>query len=337
LWFIFGTWSCLCIWFLSIRIRRRHRICRISSPHRSLIGITGFAYLKSKRKIVYQINITLQSHSGIGLVQVGKQAIADRYTYLPSLALFFIAGLTAAWVSIKVIGLPKSRLIIKIMTSAVVVLVFGSLSYLTFKQIRVWENSYSLWTYVMEKGPQTYLPYYNRGTYLMNMQQFNSAILDFDKAIALKPVGHLAYANRGAALVSIGQFDKALSDLNMAIALKPHYEAYINRGIVFEETGRLDTALTDYERAIVLNPSRYEAYYNRGVAFEKMRQFEKAIPDFDTALALRQNDPELFRRRGLAYFAIGQVNPALFDLQKACESGDVFACQWLQDFQRKGF
>jgi hypothetical protein len=99
----------------------------------------------------------------LGIFQVGSQAMADRYTYLPSLGPFLIVGLAVAWGANKVNSLIKGKVIVRFFSAMVAILVFLSLTYLTFKQIGIWKNSIDLWTYVIEKEPEHAMAYNNRG------------------------------------------------------------------------------------------------------------------------------------------------------------------------------
>ncbi len=183
----------------------------------------------------------------LGIVQVGEQAMADRYTYLPSLGPFLILGLAAAWISEKGPASPKWRFI-KAGSITCAVLMALSLSYLTIKQIAVWENTDALWTDVIKKEIERepeglYNAYNNRGVFYSNTGQLDKAVDDFDKAIALNPEECIAHYSRGAAYYKAGRPDKALADFNDTIALCPSYwEAFVGRDQALKEMGRpMDT------------------------------------------------------------------------------------------------
>jgi lipoprotein NlpI len=301
----------------------------------------------------------------IGIVQVGRQAMADRYTYLPSLGPFLIMGLGVAWVSRKVSTLPRWGLIIKPLGAIIAIFVFVFMSYLTFRQIGIWNNSIRLWSYVIGKHPErVHLVYYFRGLAYLNTDQVDKAIEDFDTAIALDPYFDDAFLNRGSAFEKIGKFDKAIENFDKAIALRPSYEAYFNRGITFEKMGLLDEAIADYDKAITLNPSRYEAYRaigrlygktglfdkaieyfskyiainpkhaesynNRGLSYLYIGQNDRALEDFNKAIALDQNIAVTYRNRGNLYLRMGNKAFALSDFQKACDLGDEKGCNALK-------
>jgi Tfp pilus assembly protein PilF len=255
----------------------------------------------------------------LGIVQVGSQSMADRYMYLPSLGPFIIMGLVAAWGLSKVTTLKKWKPAIRLFIAVAAISTFIVLAYLTSQQTSVWKNNMELWSYVIAKEPMKVpFAYYNLGMSYDKMGQYNKALEQYDKAIALNPASYETYSIRGYVLFEMGQFDKALEDYDRAIALNPSYfEAYNNRGIAFDEMGQYINAMKDFEKAIALNPSHFEAYYNFGTTYGKTSQFDKAVEAFNRAIALNPNYAYAYGGRGLAYSHLGQYESALNDLHRA--------------------
>ena len=253
----------------------------------------------------------------LGIIQVGRQAMADRYIYLPSLGPFLIVGLAVAWTWRKVNAITRWNSIKKPF-SAATIFVLIAMSYLTLAQIGIWNNSIRLWSYVIGKNPErAHLVFYFRGLALLNTDQADKAIDDFDRAIALDPYFSDAFLNRGNAFEKKGEFEKAINNFDRAIALNPSYEAYFNRGITFEKMGQLDKSIGDYDRAIALNPSRYEAYQAGGTLYGKMGLFDKAIEYFNRYIAINPKHSESYNNRGLCYAYLGEDDRALQDFNKA--------------------
>jgi protein O-mannosyl-transferase len=297
----------------------------------------------------------------LGIVQVGAQSMADRYTYLPSIGLFLLAGLGVAWIAKRTFVI-RQHASLKIVFGMVLSCVLVFLCYATFKQISIWQDSISLWSYVIEKEPDSVsLAYSQRGIVLGKKGQTERAIADLEMAIALNPYNYDAYMNLGVAFEKLGQIDKARENVEKAISAKPSsHEAYLYRGVLYEETGQLDKAIVDYTRAIALDSSDFEAYNNRGIAFGKTGQLDKAIADysvtielnprhidahsnrgvaytltgqndraledFNTAILLDPNDPMTYFNRGSFYRRIGKNDLAFADFQKACDLGNERAC-----------
>jgi tetratricopeptide (TPR) repeat protein len=226
----------------------------------------------------------------LGIVQVGGQAMADRYTYLPGLGPFVVMGLGAAWLWDKAHALKKPGPLVKLLGAAAACIVLV-LSVATIEQTRIWKNSLSLWSYVIAKVPEASLAYNNRGLTYDEMGWFDKAIEDFDRAIALAPADHKAYTNRGMLFGKTGRFDKAIEDFKKAIVLKPSDpEAYNNLGIVYAKAGLADKAFEQFNNAILLNQGQAMAYYNRGLLYFRTGGKERAAADFQKACALGNDE-----------------------------------------------
>lgn len=171
----------------------------------------------------------------LGIVQVGGQSMADRYTYLPSLGPFLLAGLSAAWVFQKVNAPGKRGFFITLVFSFTAVVAFVSLSYLTSKQIRIWNNSINLWSYVITKEPERVpLAYNNLGIVLEERGRSDEAIACFRKALILDPYYAKAHNNLGNAYYRRGLLDDAIREYRIALSLKPDYQdALDNLSVVF--------------------------------------------------------------------------------------------------------
>jgi len=254
----------------------------------------------------------------LGIVQVGEQSMADRYTYLPGLGPFLIAGLCAAWIAERFfVKRQNARFKIVLGLASSFALVF--LLYSTFAQIHIWQDSITLWSYVIEKTPgKVSLAYSQRGSVFGKIGLTDRAIADLEMAIALNPNNYDAYMNLGVAYEKRGQFDKATENVEKAITVKPSsHEAYLYRGVLYEEAGQLEKAMEAYTKAISLDPTDFETYNNRGVVFGKMGRFERAIADYGEAIGLNPLHISAHSNRGVAYTLTGQYDRALEDFNRA--------------------
>jgi hypothetical protein len=197
----------------------------------------------------------------IGIVQVGEQAMADRYAYLPSLGPFLIVGLLVAWIYGRVHALQKWSFTIKVSALVIALFILYVLASLTLRQIAIWKNPITLWTYVIEREPAR-VPgaYVNRGAAFHKEGQLNKAIEDFNMALFLDPFSVDAYYERGTIYFEMGQFDKAVSDLNKAISLS-NYGAksvvglelfFLNRGFAYSKLNQDALAASDFRKACEL-------------------------------------------------------------------------------------
>jgi protein O-mannosyl-transferase len=263
----------------------------------------------------------------LGIVKVRSVSMADRYTYLPSLAPFLLLGLAAAWVWSRTDRMKQHGPLAKRVTAVLAVSLCGVLIALTLKQISVWKNSITLWSSVIEKAPGLVpTAYHNRGLAFKDRGLPERAIEDFNEVIKLDPKSPNNYNSRGLAYRELGQFNRALEDFTTAITRDPQFaDAYTNRGWTFKQMGQRERAMQDYDRAIELNPARHIVYNNRGMAFQELGRFDLAIEDFTTALDLDPFYAEAYTNRGLAFEQSGRRDQAFEDYTSAIKADPSFA------------
>jgi tetratricopeptide (TPR) repeat protein len=262
----------------------------------------------------------------LGIVQVGYQSMADRYTYLPSVAPFLVTGLLISQLSVGRDIANKHRSMFNLFFATASLVVIVSMSYATFMQIGIWKDSITLWTYIIGKEPLSpAVAYSNRASALNDIGKFHEAIEDYTKAISLDPSYSRAYASRSAVFRNMGQFERAIKDLDKAITLEPSASTYYTRGVVFERTGQIDRAIRDYEQAIALNPIYGSAHFSLGILYGQAGWIEKAIDCFDKAIDNSPNHALAYGNRGLAYSLIGRYDKALKDLDRAIELNKGYA------------
>lgn len=222
--------------------------------------------------------ITLLPVSGV--IQVGPQVAADRYTYLPLIGPFMLLGLGAG--ILFEAGKVKR---VAMIAASVALLVF--FAFLTVRQEAVWKDSLALWSQEIKNYPKVPLAYYNRGLAYKNSGDTAQAIFDYDKALSLNPKYIPPYINRGIAYGEIGRFDLAVENFNTAILIDPNYgRAYLNRGYVFLKTGDYRGAIKDLKAAERLGFDSGFTYYNLGLAHKKLGEDAVAGYYFKKAAAL---------------------------------------------------
>lgn len=272
----------------------------------------------------------------LGIVQVGEQAMADRYTYLPSLGPFLIAGLGAAWVLTRTHTAQRGAILNRV-AAAAAVFAFISLIWLTVDQIVIWKNSITLLTAVIDKEPELPFAYNNRGNAYRSKGQLEKAMQDFDRAVSLDPSYYRAYNNRGAVYSEMGRLDKAMEDIDRSLALNPRSDiSYNNKGMVYGKTGSFDKAIEQFNKAIEMNPDYPGAYSNRGLAYSLIGEHDRALRDLNRALELDARYAAAYGNRGDLYLKTGKRELALSDLQKACGLGDRGACRALKKLVNTG-
>jgi hypothetical protein len=188
-----------------------------------VIGITAFALVSAKKRRFWlavwgYYVITLLPV--LGFVQVGGQAMADRYMYLPSLGPFVVIGVGIAWVARKITTLRSLNKSAVAVTTGIALSLFVLMIFLTLKQIVIWKNDIDLWSYVINKEPgKVIFAYVNRGKAFGEAGQFDRAIEDYSEAIIINPSNSTAIVNRGLAYLQTGQTGPGVADLRRACDL----------------------------------------------------------------------------------------------------------------------
>jgi len=321
-----------------------------------LVAILGlviylFYFYRHSKKIIFgTIFFTVTIFFVLQLLPVGDTIMADRYCYIPSIGLFFLAGEGFYWLW------NKNRKFVSVILTSLFVIFF---SVQTYARCRIWENGLTLWNDVINKFKVIPAAYYNRGLYLFNENQDKEALNDFNKAIELKPDYADAYNNRGSLFLKQGKTDEALNDLNKAISYnKDFIQSYFNRGFLLyqkkqyaealmdynkvielkPETGKLTIvynligllymnekkykeALDNFNKAIELQPGFTEAINNRGSLWIRQGKYEEAIRDYSTAIQLRSDYAEAYFNRGIAEFNSGKKDAGCQDWQRAASLG----------------
>jgi len=245
------------------------------------------------------------------LLPVGGAVMADRYSYIPSIGIFYLAGEGFYFLWSK-----KQKLIPIILLGGFAI--FFSVK--TYARCGVWKNDITLWNDVISKDQTIYEAYINRGNALKNENKNNQALADFNKVIELNPKYALAYYNRGTVFEDEKKYDLALADYNKAIELNPVFSpAYNNRGNLFANINNYDQALTDFNKAIKLNPDYSQAYNNRGNLFVNTNKIDQALADFSKAVELNPGNAKAYNNRGNVLVNKKKYDLAIADFSKAIE------------------
>ncbi|HWR73700.1 MAG TPA: tetratricopeptide repeat protein [Nitrospirota bacterium] len=264
----------------------------------------------------------------LGIVQVGFFPMADRFTYLPSIGPFLLAGLGAAWIWEKSEALGHREIAAKglavVVATSLCVVMFS----LTLKQTVIWRNSIDLWSYVIEKEPNAHpVAYHNRGLAFRNAGQLEQALDDINTALERedREVANI-YNSRATVFGAMGRQDKAIDDLNKAITLEPGFaDAYTNRGLAYQNIGRIEQAMKDYDTAIHLDSGQSTAYYNRGKIHLESGRIDHAIRDLTSAVNIDPSYADAYMKRGLAFEQVGRADLAFDDYSAAIKADPLFA------------
>lgn len=255
----------------------------------------------------------------IGLVQVGQQAIADRYTYIPTLGIL----IALVW---GLHGLIATRQSLARPVAVIAALALGLCFALTRQQTRVWKNTESLCRHAIAATKDNYLAHDMLGAALDKQDKFPEALREHLEALRIKPDYADAHNNLAVALQRQGKLAEAISHYETAFKLRPRYpEAHFNLGVALEEAGRLDEAAGQYSRAIALKANYADAYYNLGVVFGRQGKLEAAAREFQRALQINPDHADAHNNLGVTLDRMGRPEEAIRHYEQAIRAQPDFA------------
>ncbi len=239
----------------------------------------------------------------IGLVQVGSQAMADRYSYLPSIGLY----VAAIWTGSHYASPRAWRLAAAAAVASCVVL--------THAQLQYWKDGISLWRHSIDVTGPNPVAENALGGELLEAGRLDEAATHLRQAIALDPKYADAYENLGSALRKLGRWQEAESAYRSAIQLAPRDAlARNNLGFLLIQRGRLAEAEKQLQLAIEFQPSLHLAFANYGECLERQGRRREAIVPLRNAVRLAPDD---------AYYRLN-LALALEDAGLARESREQF-------------
>jgi len=280
----------------------------------------------------------------IGLIQVGSQAHADRYTYLPQIGLYLLI----AWaISDGLTSRLQRRILGSTAGVAIIAWAWGA-----HVQDSYWRNGESLWRHALAVTSENFVAHDGLGHFLLNHGRLDEAIDQFQMALGIAPdfsraeanltialtkkgrtdeaIAHLqtyvneypndaqAHYNLGNALLKKGDSESAIAAYEKALSIQSLYPvAHYNLGIALDQNGRIDEAITHYREAVQEDPRYAEAYYLLGNDLLRKARPDDAIAAYEQALKNRPAYPEVENNIGLALFQKGRPSEAIVHWQKS--------------------
>jgi tetratricopeptide (TPR) repeat protein len=274
----------------------------------------------------------------IGVVQVGQQAAADRYLYLPSLAPFLGFGLATAALERQWRGERIRHRLLLLLAAAIV----AALGWTTVRQTHYWRDSLALWDRQIAIHPGVVAAaYYSRGNVYLQQGRHDEALADFSQALTIAPGHVLARNQRGNLHMRKGDIEQAVADFSQAVERRSDFsEGWYNRGNAYMAKGDFDRAVADYTKALECRPAFHEAWCNRGSCHyalaSRQRQdwarcsaeLRQASADFTEAIARCGTFTPAWYGRGLCLSMLGDLAGANRDFTRAVELAPESAAHW---------
>jgi tetratricopeptide (TPR) repeat protein len=215
----------------------------------------------------------------IGLVQVGIQSMADRYSYVPSVGILIMAVWGAhewaprAWMLAAAGGLAAAACIV-----------------LTPIQTGYWRDSDTLFEHAVAVTENNYLAYNNLGYFLSNRGETEKAMKYYQSALRINPNYDEAHNNLGFGWAALGHYPEATNEYIKALSLNPRLtEAHNNLGNALASLGLTDAAIHEYQVALEEDPRHADAHNNYGIALATHGKLDEAIAQFRLAVLYKEN------------------------------------------------
>jgi tetratricopeptide (TPR) repeat protein len=236
----------------------------------------------------------------IGVIQVGSQAHADRYTYLPQIGLYFaltwmVADLSRSW---------RSR---REILGAGATVAIAALAWSAWQQTSYWQDSESLWGHALTVNPNNDVATSHLGNAALQKGRIDEAILYYQRVLEMRPdhnengsndpfidlVRPEAESNLGNALLHKGQIEEAIGHLRKAVELNPkNVVAENNFGYALLQKGRVEESFAHLQRALEIDPGYTAAHFNLANTLLQMGRVDEAVSHLQKVLITNPNDSE---------------------------------------------
>ena len=249
----------------------------------------------------------------IGILQVGTQARADRYTYLPQIGLYALL----TWAAADLCAKWRHR---RVILGGVSAIVLGALIFCAREQTSYWQNSETLWTHTIACTSGNFIAHYNLGDVLLQKGELDGAIIHFQKALEIRPDSGETYNNLGNALLQKGEIDEAMVQLQNALRYKPDdSEAYYNLGNALLQKNNVEEAIANYKKALQINPNDTDVQINLGNALLKNGKIDEAIGCYQKTLQIAPGYAEADYNLANAFIQKGNLDEAIVYYRKALQ------------------
>lgn len=250
----------------------------------------------------------------IGLVQIGGQAIADRYTYIPLIGLFVIVSWGLSDLAAR---LGKERWL-PIGAMAVVLV----LSVCTWSQASLWIDNITLFRHAIDVTTDNSTMYNNLGAALNDNGDYEDASVQLEKAIEIDPEYAKAYSNLGISYAKSGRLGDAIESFKKAVSLDAGNSAALNNlGRAFAQTRDRYDAEQCFRKAVSLFPEDAESHGNLGMILMEQKSYREAAEELAQAIKLNPGYANAHQQLSMALFYTGDYSGAKQEVQTCEDNG----------------
>jgi tetratricopeptide (TPR) repeat protein len=254
----------------------------------------------------------------LGLVQVGDQAMADRYAYIPLIGIFVMIAFGVADLLDSEEAWKRRAMSTVAATVGACVLILLALA--TRRQLNYWENNEGLWRHTIAVTEKNFIAEDNLGGALLLKGDSDEAIQHFMIASQINPRDPMSRGNIGAYLLEKGQYGRAIDELKKVPALTSDTgllaSAYANLGTAYRDFGDQVKARQSYEEALKINPQQASAWLGMGLLLEQQGDLQQAAADMARAAEI-QPDPQTYFLLGRTMARLNRVAEARVAFENA--------------------
>ena len=284
-----------------------------------LLTVSGLAIMAAKRRPYFIVGWLWYLGTlvpVIGIIQVGGKAMADRYTYLPSIGLFVLV----AWGIQEVVsGVPRRRVAMVIVTSCALV----GFTAATWLQLQHWRNSETLFRHALAVTTRNSIAHGQLGAALADSGRPEEAIPHYEAALRIYGTDAAVQANLGQALDDVGRPEEGLPHLFEAVRLDPNLaQAQARLGAMLAEAGRFAEAIEHLTKAVVLDPNNAQTHNNLGAALLHEDNVQAAIEQFSAAIRISPDYGQALFNLALAQLQQGHPREAADSLRRVMKLGE---------------
>jgi len=249
----------------------------------------------------------------IGLIQVGAQSMADRYTYIPSIGICMCAswGVYSAFES-----LSWQKQFLRV-TALTVIACFAAA---TVRQVGYWHDSLRLFRHTIAVTEDNPVAHMNLGIALLEAGDRIRGLEELRTSVRIAPNYPDAHLALGTALADTAAYEQAISELDATLRLSPRSaKAYLEAGVVFDKMGKTVEAAKVFERAIQLEPDYADAYNDLGVVLEKLGRLVEAASEYQQALRCAPSHVNAHQNLGALEYHSGRIKEAIAEFTAASQ------------------